>query len=273
MQEESAVASVRAAALRWAARVLVAVTWLSAATFGAYILAFYAGALVDGAPERWNQKLPGLYASTTPLATLGMAVHFLGGGILLLLGPVQLIARLRDSKPAVHRWIGRLFVLAATVVAVGGLAFIVLKGTIGRGVMNVGFGLYGILMLVAAIQTVRLARAQRFEEHGAWGVRLYSLVIGSWLYRIDYGFWFILTDGAGHTDSFDGAFDWFMAFAFYLPNLLVAELFVRARKRGARTPAVEVVATLALAAATGVLVVGTYFFTRYEWGPAIVARF
>ena len=37
--------------------------------------------------------------------------------------------------------------------------------------------------------------------------------------------------GVGHTKIFDGPFDVAMAFFFYVPNLAVAELFIRARQR------------------------------------------
>lgn len=38
--------------------------------------------------------------------------------------------------------------------------------------------------------------------------------------------------GLGHTGHFSGPFDIVMAFFFYVPNLLVAELFLRASKVG-----------------------------------------
>ena len=60
-----------------------------------------------------------------------------------------------------------------------------------------------------------------------------------------------------------------MAFLFYLPNLVVAEAFIRAR-RVTTSPALKLVAAGILAAATGFLLLGTYFFTAYYWGPAIL---
>jgi uncharacterized membrane protein len=259
-------------ALRWTSVALVAITWVSAAIFGAYILAFYGGAISDQRLERWNEALPGLYDANVRGATIGIALHFLAGGTLLLLGPVQLIGSIRERWRGLHRWTGRVFVTAALATAIGGLTFVGISGTIGGGPMDVGFALYGALMLLAGIQTIRHARARRFDVHRAWGIRLFALVVGSWLYRIEYGFWFMLADGAGHTNLFDGPFDVFMDFAFYLPNLAVAELFVRAKARP-RTKSLEIVATVVLALATLFLVVGTYFFTRHYWGPEIVARF
>lgn len=256
-------------ALDWSGTILVATVWASAALFGLYILAFYAAALYEGNMERWNQVLPRLYERGTGTATSGIGLHFAAGGIILVLGSIQLLKTVRERFPAVHRWIGRLYVLSSLLVAVGGLVFIAFKGTIGGLVMDLGFGLYGILMFVSAIETYRHAAAGRLEKHRRWALRLYALAIGSWLYRMDYGFWLLLADGMGHNRSFTGPFDQVMAFFFYLPNLLVAEAFGRARQYRAST-ALRLGASLLLLGATVFLLIGTYYFTRYYWGPEIV---
>ena len=259
-----------ATALRWATRALVSIFWVSAVIFGLYIIAFYIGALSDGAPERWNESLPRLYDSDTLFATIGIAAHFATGAVLLLLGPIQLIASVRESMPQLHRWLGRIYGSAALITGVGGLVFIALNGTIGGAPMNVGFGLYGALTVVAALQAIRHARARRFEQHRAWAIRLFALAIGSWLYRMDYGFWRIAANGIGHTRSFDGPFDMVMSFFFYIPNLLVAEVFIRTRQMHIR-PAMRSTAVLLVSATTIFVAVGTYYFTVYHWGPRILA--
>lgn len=257
----------------WMASLLVIATWLSGAIFGAYILAFYGGAMSDGAMERWNLVLPQLHDADTPAATSGIGLHFLAGGLLLLLGPTQLIAGIRQRWLSMHRWVGRLFVTASLLTAVGGLLFIALKGTIGGAVMDVGFALYGALMALAAVQTIRHARARELDEHRAWAIRLFALVIGSWLYRILYGVWFLAADGVGHTGSFDGFFDRIMAFAFYVPNLAVAELYIRADSSRAPSPALTITAAVVFGLTATIVLVGTYFFTSEYWGPEILARF
>jgi hypothetical protein len=136
--------------------------------------------------------------------------------------------------------------------------------------MDVGFSLYGALMILAAVETVRHARAGRVDTHRVWALRLYALAIGSWLYRMDYGFWLLLADGAGHTRDFRGPFDQVMVFFFYVPNLLVVEALVRARRT--TSPALRALAAGALAGAAAFLLLGTYFFTTYYWGPAILQR-
>jgi len=255
--------------LRWSGTVLVATVWSSAALFGLYILAFYAAALYEGDMQRWNGVLPGLYSNDSAASTSGIGLHFATGGIILILGSVQLVGCVRSRFPALHRWVGRLYILSSLLAAVGGLVFIAIRGTVGGTVMDTGFSLYGLLMFVAATETYRHAVGGRLERHRAWALRLYALAIGSWLYRMDYGFWLLLADGLGHTRSFSGPFDMVMAFFFYLPNLLVAEAFIRARRYTA-SPALRISASLVLLLATAFLLVGTYFFTLYYWGPAIL---
>ena len=259
-------------AIRIGTYVLVATVWVSALLFGLFILSFYFVALLEGNTAQWNRVLPGLYDSTTRSATVGIGIHFAAGGIILILGCIQLIGRVRVLYPALHRWLGRVYIVACLLAALGGLTFIFIKGTIGGLVMDVGFSGYGLLMFWAAIKTFRHAKARRFEEHRAWAIRLFALAIGSWLYRMDYGFWLLLTDGWGHTDTFDGPFDFFMSFFFYLPNLLVAELFIR-RQQVLRTPAAKWIAASVLYVATAFLVLATYFFTIRLWGAAIVDLF
>jgi uncharacterized membrane protein len=255
--------------LRWTSILLIITVWTSAALFGLYILAYYASALYEDKMVRWNQVLPRLYEPGTTAATTGIGLHFAAGGIILILGSIQLIDAVRVRYLALHRWIGRVYVVACLLTAIGGLIFILMKGTIGGFPMNVGFALYGLLMLVAAVATYRYAVLGNMDRHRIWALRLYALAIGSWLYRIDYGFWVMLTDGLGHNKTFSGPFDQFMAFFFYLPNLLVVEIFVRAGHRHV-APIVRFLASFTLLFVTSFLLVGTYYFTLYYWGPAIV---
>jgi hypothetical protein len=258
--------------VRWLGVLLVITVWTSAGLFGLYIIAFYALALVDGNMVKWNEVLPGLYEEGSRAATSGIGLHFAMGGIILILGSIQLVEALRVRYSAFHRWVGRVYVVASLLTAMGGLIFIFIKGTIGGLPMDIGFGLYGILMLVAGVETYRHAAAGRYEQHRAWALRLYALAIGSWLYRMDYGFWFMLAGKLGHTSEFNGLFDRIMAFFFYIPNLLVAEVFIRQRKYTA--PAViNILSAILLLLMTAFLLTGTYFFTKFYWGPAIIGMF
>src|SRR3984957_19894464 len=76
---------------RWSGTALVGTVWTSATLFGLYILAFYAGALAEGQVSQCNQSLPGLYDPHAPAATSGLGLHFFAGGVILILGCIQLI--------------------------------------------------------------------------------------------------------------------------------------------------------------------------------------
>ncbi len=86
---------------------------------------------------------------------------------------------------------------------------------------------------------------------------------------MDYGFWFLFTDGLGHSNTFQGPFDYFMDFFFYIPNLLVAEVFI-GRRAIMRTAIAKQIAAIGLFITTAFLVLATYFFTKHYWGPAIL---
>ena len=115
------------------------------------------------------------------------------------------------------------YYVGAVAAGLGGLLYIVGRDTIDGAVMGAGFGLYGAFMAIAAIQTVRFAMAGALSQHRAWAIRLFALTIGSWLYRIDYGFWGLLAGRLGRTKTFDGQFDMVMVFWFFVPNLRIAE--------------------------------------------------
>lgn len=257
------------ALLQLTSKLLVITVWTSALLFGLYILAFYFVSLIQGNTAQWNDMLPGLHDTNSQGATVGIGLHFAAGGIILILGCIQLIEAVRIKFTTLHRWIGRVYVIASLMTAIGGLMFIFFKGTIGGLWMDVAFIGYGTLTFFAAIHTIRFARLGEFESHRAWAIRLFALAIGSWLYRMEYGFWFLFMDRLGHTSDFTGSFDYFMDFFFYLPNLLVAELFIN-RKQLIQNRIVEILIIGILFLAITFLILATYFFTKEYWGPAIL---
>ena len=161
-------------------------------------------------------------------SNLAIYGHMVSGGLLTLLIPLQLISSLRLRFPIFHRCMGYTLAGLAVLTGVGGLFYILWQGTIGGWVMNVGFGLYGLLILIAAIFTVKLAR-RRDPGHREWALRLVVLALGSWIYRVHYGVWYLLADGMYSKPDFSGTFDVIQTFAFYLPYLLILEIWMRSR--------------------------------------------
>lgn len=249
-------------------KILMAVVWCSTLLFGLYILAFYVAAY-SVEPHKWNESLAGLHVPGGTLANSGIGLHFLAGGVILILGCIQLLPSIRQHVPSLHRISGRVYLLACLITSIGGLVFITVRGTIGGLLMDLGFGLYGALMFVCAVQTYRYARRKEFARHRAWALRLFALAVGSWLYRMEYGLWFMFTDGIGHQDDFKGWFDGFMAFFFFLPNLLLVELILRSQRfkqaawfRGALAGT--------FVAAAALVSIGTWTFWDLFWAKPIL---
>ena len=83
-----------------------------------------------------------------------------------------------------------------------------------------------------------------------------------------HGLWLLLTDWVGHTEQFDGWFDNVMSFFFYIPNLIIVELMIRARDRS-KNVRIRNVASASMILASVVLVIATWGFARVAWIPAI----
>lgn len=170
-----------------------------------------------------------IYTPGGVATNLAVFSHMILGGVIMVLVPLQLIGRLRRRYPRVHRITGRVVVGGAIVTALGGLGYIALRGTVAGPLMDAAFALYGALLLLAAVQAVRLARAGDVARHREWALRLLVLVMGSLIYRLHYTIWHLLTDGLWSTEDLDGPFDQVQYVAFYLPYLAVLELWLRWR--------------------------------------------
>jgi len=252
---------------------LVTIVWISSGLFGLYIVAHYGGGFINGNMEQWNGLFnPNLYDPGYATATRSIGLHFLAGGIILVLGSLLLIEWIRNRFLNFHRWLGRLYVTVCILTAVGGLTFIFIRGTVGGIMMNIGFAAYGLAMLVCAVQTIRLARLKQLERHRAWAIRLYALAIGSWLYRMYYGFMFFSNILDTGPRDFRDPIDVVLIFFFWIPNLLVAEFFIRSSTK--QLPrVVQLSGSVIILLVIVFISLATYNVTKYSWGPAILGFF
>ena len=173
-----------------------------------------------------------IYTPGGAVTNLAIFSHMILGAIAMVLVPFQLIGGIRMRHPWLHRVTGRVIVLAAITVAIGGLIYIAVRGTIAGPLMDIGFALYGALMLGCAVQVLRFARAGAFARHRAWALRLFVLVMGSLIFRLHYVIWFSLTAGLWSNEQLTGPFDQVQYFAFYIPYLAALELWLRRRGMG-----------------------------------------
>lgn len=256
--------------LRWGGRFMHLVAFAGLLTFGAYIVFRATGATFENFGQ-WRELVGGLPVpdTSTWIANLGIGMHFVMGTILVLAWPILLSARIRARHRAVHRWTGRIYVSAGLLAGVGGLSFIFTRGAYTPSA-SVAFGIWGATMMLCATMAYVHARAKRFDRHRAWAIRLFAMVLGSWLFDIEFQAWKDLTGGAGiGAGTSSGPFDYAILYLFFIPNLLVAEFFIRnkhkriALPRGLKWPAVAVLAIAGAVFAHAVVTVSATHSGKY----------
>lgn len=247
---------------------LVASSWLAGIIFALYIFGFYITVHTVGAEEAWNNVLPGLYSPDKPLAITGMITHFFFGSLLLIMGPIQFSATIRKRFVNFHRWVGIFYTLSAFVTGLGGLVFLGVWGAAGGTPMLIGFAIYGLLMMVCPVQTLRYALIGKYQIHREWAIRLFALVLGSWIYRMGYGLILTILSGKGLGLNFSGPLDYFMDFSFFVIPLIVAEIVIKGKNSGAYSLWRYSGAFLCIL--TSLLIWrATFFFLGDSWGKSI----
>ena len=146
-------------------------------------------------------------------------VHVVGAATALLIGPLQFLPGLRARHRWLHRWTGRTYVVACLVGGVGGMAMAF--GSTAGPIATAGFGGLATCWIIANVQGWRLAVARRFDEHRAWMIRSFALTLAAVTLRL-YLPMIPLTDVA-FVDGYRA-----ISFLCWVPNLLIAEIYVRA---------------------------------------------
>ncbi len=177
------------------------------------------------------------YACFTPAISIGgtvaanayfrpwLLVHIGGAATALLVVPLQLSQRLRRHR-RLHRYLGRVYVASC---GVGGVAGVVLAAGSSAGpVATAGFGLLGLAWLGSTALGWRAVVAGRLEDHRAWMLRSFALTFAAVTLRIDIPL--ALAAGLPLLESYRA-----IAFLCWVPNLLIAELYLRFTASAART--------------------------------------
>ncbi len=159
---------------------------------------------------------------------LGMYLHFGFGPLALALGGFQFFAGLRRRLPMLHHWVGRTYVLACMLSAIGGIWLAI--GTDNGMVARVGFLLLGIAWIITTGFGYLRARGRQFADHQAWMMRSFSLTFGAVTLRIYLGL-SLGVMGLPFATAYPA-----IAYLAWIPNLMFAEWLVR-RKAAPRVAA------------------------------------
>ena len=154
-------------------------------------------------------------------------LHFMGGSIALVVGAFQLHAGLRARFLGAHRWLGRVYVIA--IIAGGGAGFYMAWYSFGGAVAQLGFGLLAVCWVGSTLNAWRHVRQRNLGEHRNWMIRSYALTLAAVTLRL------YLPPSQIAGISMAVAYP-IIAWLCWVPNLLIAEWFVRSQRGFARLP-------------------------------------
>jgi len=245
--------------------------WFAAVAFGqtaflAYIAGFYGPTLVTGEYALWarNENLVHGYVAGDAQGNLLFATHVGLAAILTLGGLLQLLPALRRAAPTLHRWIGRIFMVAALAAAIGGTALTWLRHTADSSLINdIAITGNAVAILICAIFAWRAALRRNFASHQAWATRLFLVVSGVWFLRVGMIAWGIASQGWGMATFFD-----VWIFGAYLVPLAGYELYRRSKTAGIGAQR----AAAAFVSLTGLIILaGSLGAAAFMWLPLLTA--
>ena len=165
----------------------------------------------------------------------GLRLHIFASIAALALGPIQFSTRLRSRRPALHRWTGRLYL--GIGVAVGGASGLYMAlHAFGGLVPRVGFTLLALAWLYTGLKGYLAIRRRDVTSHREWMLRNFALTLAAVTLRI------YLPISMALGIPFETAYP-VIAWIAWVPNLVLAEFWMRARRapaagtRAAQVPA------------------------------------
>lgn len=191
--------------------VFVWILFLLSIPIGMYAFAFYFS------PTFGDAVFKARFAQTPLFA----AFHVLGGGLALTIGALQFNGSLRARYPALHRWLGRVYLSAVLIGGIGGL--ILGPRADGGLVARCGFTLLAVLWLTSGTAAYRAIRRGDVSHHRQWMMRNFSLTFAAVMLRIYSP---LLSGGFGY--DFATVYPT-VAWISWVPNLLLVEWWLLRR--------------------------------------------
>lgn len=161
-------------------------------------------------------------------------VHILPGLLFVVLGPLQFVQGLRNSRPRLHRWIGRVVLVAGLIIGSTALAMGP-QMAIGGVNETAATLLFGSLFLFALLQGFLAIRMGHVALHRQWMIRAFAIGLAVTTTRPIVGMFFA-TRNITHLTPHE-----FFGTAFWLAftiHLIAAESWInytRARTAAGRT--------------------------------------
>lgn len=170
--------------------------------------------------------LPGVAGN--PMAHPWLFVHAGLAATALLLGPTQFLPRLRLTRPRLHRWMGRTYVLACLTGGSAGLTLAL--GSTAGPIARAGFAALAVTWMVCTAMAWRMALHRRFDVHRRWMIRSFALTFAAVTLRLYLPIAQIA--GLDFLPSYRA-----IAWLCWVPNLIAAELYLARGRTQVAQPA------------------------------------
>ena len=160
-------------------------------------------------------------------------MHIGGGAIALLLSPWQFVPRIRARWPHIHRFSGRFYVGSILIGGTGGL--VMATNSDAGLVAQLGFGLLAVAWLSTTAMAFFHAVRRNIPSHKRWMIRSAALTLAAVTLRLYLGLTAaVLIPQFGI--EFISAYI-VISWACWVPNLLVAEWWLRRSRASVGAPA------------------------------------
>ncbi len=197
------------------------------------MIAHYGGASVQGNLKDWNNTTIAGHVSGDTLGNIFFASHILMAAIITFGGILQLVPKIRTRALSFHRWNGRIFLLTAFGMAVGGLYLVWVRGAATSIYGSIAISLNATLIMIGAVMTYREARSRNFVSHRRWALRTFIQVSGVWFFRVGLMGWIFINQGpVGIGEKFDGPFIIFWSFGDFILPLIFLEIYLHIEDSG-----------------------------------------
>jgi hypothetical protein len=149
----------------------------------------------------------------------GIFTHALFASIALAIGPLQFHRGLLVRYRAVHRTLGKIYVISA-IIGSGILGLYMAIYSFGGWITHVGFGLLAVLTTLTTGFAYLKIRQGEVVPHREWMIRSFALIFAAVTLRLWLPLLILI-----HKGDFTPAYLW-VSWICWVPNLLLAEVYI-----------------------------------------------
>lgn len=131
-----------------------------------------------------------------------LVVHVLAGNIAVTTAVLQVLPFLRQSRPTLHRWTGRLYVFTGALPSA--ILSLVLLPYSTAPITKLGLAMMAVLWIFTTVKGYLAARGHRYVDHRKWMLYSFALAFGTTWGRVIA---FMMTTIPGFTVAMPVFFD------------------------------------------------------------------